>query len=129
MFVFWCPYSVFSYFCICFFFFFFFSSRRRHTRWPRDWSSDVCSSDLGRSRQTGCCGLRDRISRKTRHVPAGDVPKMDFHCILWRRKKQIKPDRKPEPSHLRLALAAKRRTTRALKIGRASCRERGKEQR
>src|SRR5690625_7890744 len=25
----------------------FFSSRRRHTRWPRDWSSDVCSSDLG----------------------------------------------------------------------------------
>src|SRR6266702_1104389 len=29
-------------------FFFFFSSRRRHTRWPRDWSSDVCSSDLAR---------------------------------------------------------------------------------
>src|SRR5439155_8661540 len=25
---------------------FYFSSRRRHTRWPRDWSSDVCSSDL-----------------------------------------------------------------------------------
>src|SRR5439155_9174032 len=29
--------------------FFFFSSRRRHTRWPRDWSSDVCSSDLSAS--------------------------------------------------------------------------------
>src|SRR5207253_5855776 len=28
------------------FYIFFFSSRRRHTRWPRDWSSDVCSSDL-----------------------------------------------------------------------------------
>src|SRR5207253_5488825 len=27
-----------------------FSSRRRHTRWPRDWSSDVCSSDLDRLR-------------------------------------------------------------------------------
>src|SRR5437660_4663611 len=27
---------------------FFFSCRRRHTRWPRDWSSDVCSSDLCR---------------------------------------------------------------------------------
>src|SRR5687768_17843519 len=26
--------------------FFFFSSRRRHTRCSRDWSSDVCSSDL-----------------------------------------------------------------------------------
>src|SRR5215467_2021047 len=30
-----------------FFFFFFFSSRRRHTRLQGDWSSDVCSSDLG----------------------------------------------------------------------------------
>src|SRR5690606_40104269 len=29
-------------------FFFFFSSRRRHTRFSRDWSSDVCSSDLGK---------------------------------------------------------------------------------
>ena len=28
--------------------FFFFSSRRRHTRLVRDWSSDVCSSDLQR---------------------------------------------------------------------------------
>src|SRR5689334_24898205 len=46
--------------------YFFFSSRRRHTRWNCDWSSDVCSSDLGaktqnRSRRpTGapgpCCG-------------------------------------------------------------------------
>src|SRR5690606_39553560 len=27
---------------------FFFSSRRRHTRFSRDWSSDVCSSDLDR---------------------------------------------------------------------------------
>src|SRR5216683_5656310 len=31
----------------CFLFCFFFSSRRRHTRSDRDWSSDVCSSDLG----------------------------------------------------------------------------------
>src|SRR3989449_2210070 len=32
---------------MCFFScFFFFSSRRRHTRCSRDWSSDVCSSDL-----------------------------------------------------------------------------------
>src|SRR5690606_39353539 len=32
-----------------FLFFFFFSSRRRHTRFSRDWSSDVCSSDLNGS--------------------------------------------------------------------------------
>src|SRR5204863_341005 len=31
---------------------FFFSSRRRHTRSLRDWSSDVCSSDLSRCRPT-----------------------------------------------------------------------------
>src|SRR2546430_7877366 len=31
------------------FLFFFFSSRRRHTRFDCDWSSDVCSSDLGMS--------------------------------------------------------------------------------
>src|SRR5699024_11799067 len=34
---------------------FFFSSRRRHTRSKRDWSSDVCSSDL--------CWARIRLSR------------------------------------------------------------------
>src|SRR5204863_6988271 len=33
--------------------FFFFSSRRRHTRSLRDWSSDVCSSDLMRPIFTG----------------------------------------------------------------------------
>src|SRR3712207_8033748 len=41
-------------------FVFFFSSRRRHTRYWRDWSSDVCSSDLlrsvGGSQQALCRG-------------------------------------------------------------------------
>src|SRR2546422_1100206 len=32
--------------CVILCVFFFFSSRRRHTRCSRDWSSDVCSSDL-----------------------------------------------------------------------------------
>src|SRR5690606_40413268 len=36
--------------------FFFFSSRRRHTRFSRDWSSDVCSSDLGAARLGGGAG-------------------------------------------------------------------------
>src|SRR2546429_7069143 len=34
--------------------FFFFSSRRRHTRCSRDWSSDVCSSDLSFTISKGC---------------------------------------------------------------------------
>src|SRR3989440_8681369 len=37
-------------------FFFFFSSRRRHTRSDRDWSSDVCSSDL-----LGCVPVVSRV--------------------------------------------------------------------
>src|SRR2546422_5358264 len=40
--------------------FFFFSSRRRHTRCSRDWSSDVCSSDLSPPVETA-----DRISTLT----------------------------------------------------------------
>src|SRR5699024_11903761 len=32
---------------------FFFSSRRRHTRSKRDWSSDVCSSDLAAAQSVG----------------------------------------------------------------------------
>src|SRR5690606_40108199 len=32
---------------------FFSSSRRRHTRFSRDWSSDVCSSDLGDEQEPG----------------------------------------------------------------------------
>src|SRR5207253_6502973 len=41
------------------FYFFFFSSRRRHTRWPRDWSSDVCSSDLVPQNSTVEAGIRE----------------------------------------------------------------------
>src|SRR5690625_7836806 len=37
---------------------FFFSSRRRHTRWPRDWSSDVCSSDLPAALGKGVLGAQ-----------------------------------------------------------------------
>src|SRR3712207_9110513 len=36
--------------------FFFFSGRRRHTRYWRDWSSDVCSSDLLGDGQDGVDG-------------------------------------------------------------------------
>src|SRR3712207_5427469 len=44
-------FCVFMYKYYLFLFFFFFSSRRRHTRYWRDWSSDVCSSDLRELRE------------------------------------------------------------------------------
>src|SRR5687768_7757355 len=49
--------------------FFFFSSRRRHTRCSRDWSSDVCSSDLLEeicatvNRKLEIVAVRDRVLR------------------------------------------------------------------
>src|SRR6266704_123094 len=46
------------YVLMVFFFFFFFSSRRRHTRSKRDWSSDVCSSDLLQDRAQAGDGVR-----------------------------------------------------------------------
>src|SRR2546429_6594162 len=42
--------------------FFFFSSRRRHTRCSRDWSSDVCSSDLPRPSQSASVSQRVGIT-------------------------------------------------------------------
>src|SRR5439155_11512975 len=48
---------------------FFFSSRRRHTRWPRDWSSDVCSSGLKELEElavvTVSARLRNQIHYRT----------------------------------------------------------------
>src|SRR5215217_9160134 len=46
---------------------FFFSSRRRHTRYWRDWSSDVCSSDPGpggliASWRRSCCVVGSETS-------------------------------------------------------------------
>src|SRR3712207_6850374 len=43
---------------------FFFSSRRRHTRYWRDWSSDVCSSDLVRASRGLDTGVQDLAHRR-----------------------------------------------------------------
>ena len=47
--------------------FFFFSSRRRHTRYIGDWSSDVCSSDLGALPQ------QEMVSIKGRALPQQEM--------------------------------------------------------
>src|SRR5690625_1819260 len=54
-------------------FIFFFSSRRRHTRWPRDWSSDVCSSDLPLPR-TGPALTASRAPLAPRPGPSPAAP-------------------------------------------------------
>src|SRR3712207_37979 len=53
---------------------FIFSSRRRHTRYWRDWSSDVCSSDLG-GRSSGACPAPCAEVSRRRRPGRADVPK------------------------------------------------------
>src|SRR5215208_8339516 len=51
-----------------------FSRRRRHTRWPRDWSSDVCSSDLvGTDDAIAAGGERARKAIEVAALPAQAV--------------------------------------------------------
>src|SRR5699024_11256652 len=56
----------------------FFSSRRRHTRWKRDWSSDVCYSDLRCDRPAG---HQSRAGHLLQHRgllgAAGDTHRLD----------------------------------------------------
>src|SRR2546429_2688882 len=49
---------------------FFFSSRRRHTRCSRDWSSDVCSSDLRVAAQERAARLDARVASLTAELEA-----------------------------------------------------------
>src|SRR5690606_41201764 len=88
-------------------FFFFFSSRRRHTRFSRDWSSDVCSSDLiVPFLACGDVGAdRDVLVRLAAHVEERD-------------------DRRVDPVVVTLLRAVA--DLAVPEIGRASCRERGK---
>src|SRR5689334_25101043 len=84
--------------------FFFFSSRRRHTSWNCDWSSDVCSSDLGRNRvqefrSSFYLTIRSGVSSRFRSGSLTDY---------------------------RIACGKKRERFPVIEIGRASCREKVK---
>src|SRR5207237_5435753 len=83
---------------------FFFSSRRRHTRFKCDWSSDVCSSDLGLLFTGDGCVLTNR------HVTRAG-PARALRVVL------------PGGDGVRAEIAGTDART-DLEIGRASCRER-----
>src|SRR5262249_61105465 len=88
---------------------FFFSSRRRHTRLVSDWSSDVCSSDLGTH-------FKDEVGRNVE--------------VTGRQRARRNPGKGVEgrvrSSHgIRAPLGHNSRVVgQEMQIGRASCRER-----
>src|SRR5690606_40388232 len=88
---------------------FFFSSRRRHTRFSRDWSSDVCSSDLQRPAR-GPAGREDAQADRRRRAAGRRLSGL----YLWRNRAGASPN------------VLENMREKALEIGRAACRERGK---
>src|SRR6266508_1119801 len=64
---------------------FFFSSRRRHTRWPRDWSSDVCSSDLIGRAEEGRLSFKNELHRAYVYYAMGKDRRRYHHAQLAQR--------------------------------------------
>src|SRR2546429_4407212 len=89
-------------------FVFFFSSRRRHTRCSRDWSSDVCSSDLSMEEQWDLAGLEKALESEWRIQLPLQSQVQSAHAIT-------------DEEILEKVLQAAREV---FEIGRASCRER-----
>src|SRR5690625_7234415 len=98
--------------------FFFFSSRRRHTRWPRDWSSDVCSSDLlGGEALQGQTQV-GKVSREKLKNQGPEAGKDHLIGLATARSEGT------EESAVEAVSAAIDGFAETAEIGRASCRER-----
>src|SRR5207253_8537080 len=94
--------------------------RRRHTSWPRDWSSDVCSSDLPRHVLGGSASTWSRAAelaeRALRSLEYSDE-RRGFDAYGWADTAHALPPPPARAVELLDALFAA--------IGRASCRGRG----
>src|SRR3712207_8059288 len=104
--------------------FFFFSSRRRHTRYWRDWSSDVCSSDLNEALGRSRGGFSTKI-----HVRAeGHGKPVTFHLTGGERHDSTALPALLDTGAIRRKRGRPRLRPRRVagdkEIGRASCRER-----
>src|SRR5690606_41113931 len=94
----------------------FFSSRRRHTRSSRDWSSDVCSSDLDAGTQN--------IIEQTKRGKTDDFFKQNaYHSNA--QNNELENYQKRKQRQQTEYIADKAFHYRNGEIGRASCRERG----
>src|SRR6266513_278371 len=97
--------------------FFFFSSRRRHTRSKRDWSSDVCSSDLDLRRPHA--GGEHHVLRGRPAAPRHDAARSRSEerrvgkecrsrwCPYQKKKDQIQPQKTQYTPFLPLSTSTK----------------------
>src|SRR5690606_40845931 len=93
---------------------FFFSSRRRHTRFSRDWSSDVCSSDLTHRVEVEKLGLEAFITFA--------LENQNLYRVVM--ESQFVDESIYREYYQTLANAYADRLNEAQQIGRASCRGR-----
>src|SRR5690606_39494643 len=93
----------------------FFSSRRRHTRFSRDWSSDVCSSDLVATRVTN--GQHHNLGRYSTDDFSSAAKINNLNHIIGRSWSNPSPDRQVFWNGATWSVLP-------TQIGRASCRER-----
>src|SRR5690606_40735693 len=86
---------------------FFFSSRRRHTRFSRDWSSDVCSSDLALGKRIAIVNLDAHFDLRESSVASSGTPflqaikharahgiALDYFCLGVSESANTRRDRK-----------------------------------
>src|SRR3989440_6087345 len=101
--------------------FFFFSSRRRHTRSDRDWSSDVCSSDLELEHLPQLARGGVVLPEKTPR--ARDAPYRRLDLVLERLHAGGR-DLADDEVAVTIEHEPRQQVRLAEQIGRASCRER-----
>src|SRR5207253_4712100 len=94
--------------------------RRRHTRWPRDWSSDVCSSDLKTNQPIH--GDQLFYNAEANRLARGDGFLEPFDPQALSRG-VIREGKDPAADHPPLTVIVLAPVS--FEIGRASCRERG----
>src|SRR2546429_1749297 len=103
--------------CVQVLIFFFFSSRRRHTRCSRDWSSDVCSSDLiARTSIVRYKGTKENVAQIGQELGVGYLLEGSVRRGGDRVRVTAQLIQAGEQTHL---------WAETYEIGRASCRERG----
>src|SRR5699024_11726908 len=84
---------------------FFFSSRRRHTRSKRDWSSDVCSSDLAGSQVDQECDHEQHQTARNQGIDRQSAGLLELQCDVGRNGARDRKSTRLNSSHVSISYA------------------------